>query len=129
MGRPTLWLIAMLCASAALPAVAAGPTQPRGTYRGKTKAGRSVAITANRHTLPLVTFGFRCGRTVGRVSFNDIALTRTSRGYRFREFIYGSITYRDNFNENGPFNISGRFGVRAREVSGRMRARPPRCPH
>ena len=128
MRRTVPWLIALSCALCALPAAARAPVSPKGEYRGRTAPGHAFAMSAAGGSLVVTSFGFRCGSTVARTAIDDIPLKRMSRGYRFRIFVYSSMTYRDNRpDQNGTVTISGHFGTRAREAAGRFRAQSPRC--
>ena len=115
-------------------AVTAGPATaahhkhvkaPDGTYSG----GRHhVFMSVSGKTIDLMAFDFPCHGVKGRTSIDDIALRKSSKGYKFSTKVHSSASYSDGRpDQNGVFAISGQFTRRAKSVSGRFQAYTRRC--
>ena len=91
-------------------------------------AAHHVDIQISGRAIGLMAFSFRCDGTKGRISLNEIGLTRTSRGYRLRTVTHGLVTYSDGEpDENAEVRLRGLFTRSARTVRGRLRVIAPRC--
>jgi hypothetical protein len=119
---------------AALPA-AAGAAKHRKApkagahYAGHTGDGGEFTLdVADKKTVKIVAFQFDCGNVTGRTSLQDIPIKKTKKGYKFRIEAYGIVTYSDEKqDENGKIDVSGKFSKGAKQVTGQLRVRPPRC--
>lgn len=124
-------LIRLAAATAAVcalvPALAGAATvkRPSGTYTGD--AG-SLILSVTGRVIDLAALDFPCGKTSGRVSFNDIRIGRKKGRWRFSLIIYGSVTFADGApDENGRFRFSGRFSPSGRLAVGRLSHRVRHC--
>jgi hypothetical protein len=99
---------------------------PDGEYGGPHKLFMSVSAK----TIDVLALNFPCGpgKGKGRMSLDDIALRKTSRGYKFSIKAHGIVGYSDGHpEENGVMSISGQFTRRAKSASGRYQAWSRRC--
>jgi len=95
---------------------------------GQYDGNHNLVIYISGKSISAVFFDFRCDGTIGRTGLNDIKLEKTKKGYRFGIKAHGSITFRDGTpDENGAVDVSGRFGRRAKTVSGHFRVNSPHC--
>jgi hypothetical protein len=87
-----------------------------------------MAIAVSGKRLSIAAFSFRCSGARGRTSLNDIALAKTSTGYRFAVRVHGNVTFSSSRpDENAAIRFSGRFTTTARSVRGRFRVRSSHC--
>lgn len=101
------------------------PPRSGSVYTG---AAHHVALQISGRSIAIIAFSFRCRNTVGRISLNDLKLTRSSTGYRFYAATFGSVTHRNGKpDENAEVHIRGKFTRDARMVRGRFRVVSPRC--
>jgi hypothetical protein len=99
-------------------------------YNGHTERGGTVALRIVGRSVESISFKFPCRRVVGNGVLQDIAITKTRRGYRFGISAHGSVGgYSDGRpDENARIGVAGRFSRRAGSVSGWLRVRAPSCP-
>lgn len=95
-----------------------------GTWTGPRKA---VMIVSGK-SIDLLAFNFPCRKTKGRTSLNDIALRKTSEGYKFSVSVHGNVSYQDeHVDQNGVISMSGQFNRRGTKVAGRFRVTTKHC--
>jgi len=122
-------IAAALTVLALLAAGVAEARAPRsGRFDGSTGPKRRITLIVQGRSIDLAAFDFRCRSVTGRTSLNQIAIRRTSSGYRFSIRSAGSISFSDGrADENGRMELSGRFSSTGRSVRGRLRVRSTRC--
>ena len=113
----------------AVPATAGAATTvkaPKGTYEGAAPA--DALLQASKKSIAIAALSFRCGSKVyGRTSLNEIPVKKTDRGYRFSIVTKALASYTDESNENVTVELSGRFALNAKSVSGRIRVKSKKC--
>ena len=110
----------------ALPAAGAqAPKRPSGTYES---GGGKVMLSVSGNEIVVAALDFRCRSTTGRISVNDVAITRRRGRFRFSTRTFSNATYRDDHpDENARVRLSGRFSPTARVVVGTLVVTSPHC--
>ncbi|MDX6583372.1 MAG: hypothetical protein QOI10_2556 [Solirubrobacterales bacterium] len=101
-----------------------------GAYSGLTDDPREITVSVSGESIEFVAFAFNCGEGVGHASVQDIELTKSKRGYKFRLDAHANVTYSDDAyfpDENAAIALSGRFTRSGKRVSGRLHVEAPRC--
>ncbi len=101
-------------------------------YNGVTgqNNGLILNVSRNRKSVKLIGFRVACGDDqggIGVTGLQNLKLTKTSKGYKFKGTARSAVSFADGTSEIGAVGVSGKFSRNAKTAAGNLAVITERC--